>query len=151
MHKGCIKGIWMELEWIGYGREMPRVSWVLSLVMDTFQLIPHSILTSFLFISCFPRIAYCSQQPWIRNESLRENVLFGEAMDIDSWSFKWFVTTEGDSGDAQPQCQLGFQGTCSTLQWNCKDLKAPYQAGDMCCRSMSQFKYSCWFCTIFKL
>ena len=32
-----------------------------------------------------PRIAYCSQQPWIRNESLRENVLFGEAMDMESW------------------------------------------------------------------
>ena len=34
-----------------------------------------------------PRIAYCSQQPWIRNESLRENVLFGEAMDMESWIF----------------------------------------------------------------
>ncbi|CAJ1441480.1 unnamed protein product [Effrenium voratum] len=29
------------------------------------------------------KIAYCAQQPWIRNESLRDNVLFGEEMDME--------------------------------------------------------------------
>ena len=32
-------------------------------------------------------IAYCAQQPWIRNESLRDNILFGDELDLD-----WYNT-----------------------------------------------------------
>ena len=47
------------------------------------------------------RIAYCSQQPWIRNESLRENVLFGEAMDMD-----WYTKVLDACGLAMDLQQL---------------------------------------------
>lgn len=47
------------------------------------------------------RIAYCSQQPWIRNESLRENVLFGEAMDMD-----WYTQVLDACGLAMDLQQL---------------------------------------------
>ncbi|CAK9072989.1 unnamed protein product [Durusdinium trenchii] len=53
------------------------------------------------FLACRGRIAYCSQQAWIRNESMRENILFGEAMDTE-----WYTTVLEACGLATDLKQL---------------------------------------------
>lgn len=102
----------MELEWIGYGREMPRVPWVLSPVMDTFQLIPHST-PHFLLSEDSVLLTTTLDSKWVFAWERVIRWSHGHGFLEFQWRFKRFVT-EGDSGDAQPR-QLGFQGTCSTL------------------------------------
>lgn len=46
-------------------------------------------------------MAYCAQQAWIRNESLRDNVLFGEDMDVEPWRSSTYAKRESEDWYSQ--------------------------------------------------